>query len=147
VPICRPHKFLKTIDKKNKEKGGNQFPALFIWTRFLDNPMMNQVNSKIKSKPLISMALKPKLFAIVLLLCFGVLAGFSPLLHNHDLDFSQKHEDCASCLWSQSKISCEFHAPSLSFNQIIQTFCFESSQAFSETGLFLISSRSPPFSL
>lgn len=94
-----------------------------------------------------SMVLKPKLFAIILLLCFGVLAGFSPLLHNHDLDFSNKHEDCASCLWSQSKISCENHAPCLSFNHIIQSFGFESSQPSYKTGLFLISNRSPPFSL
>ena len=94
-----------------------------------------------------SMVLKPKLFAIVLLLCFGVLAGFSPLLHNHDLDFSEKHEDCASCLWSQSKISCGTHAPCLLFNHIIQKFYFESSQESSRTGLFLISNRGPPFSL
>jgi hypothetical protein len=91
--------------------------------------------------------LKPKLFTIILLLCFGVLAGFSPLLHNHDLDFSDKHEDCPSCLWSQSKISCETLASCLSFNHIVQKFCFESSQASSKTGLFLISNRSPPFSL
>jgi len=66
-----------------------------------------------------SMVLKPKLFAVILLLCFGVLAGFSPLLHNHDLDLSDKYEDCASCMWSQSKTICEIHAPCLSFNLII----------------------------
>ncbi len=91
------------------------------------------------------MVLKPKLFAIVLLLCFGVLAGFSPLLHNHDLDHSDTHEDCASCLWSQSKTSYETHATCLTFNHISHPFYFVFSLPSSKTYLFLISNRSPPF--
>jgi hypothetical protein len=94
-----------------------------------------------------SMDLKPKLFAIILFLCFGVLAGFSPLLHNHELDHSDTHEDCASCLWSQSTTSCDVYAPCLSFNNIFHSLYFEFSQPSSKTGLFLISNRGPPFSL
>ena len=94
-----------------------------------------------------SIVLKPKFFAVTLLICFGVLTGFSPLLHNHDLDFSDTHEDCASCLWSQSKTGCETHAPCLAFNHTVQPLYFESSQASSQTDLFQISNRSPPFSL
>ena len=109
--------------------------------------MMNQKNSKIKSEHLISIFLKPKLFAIVLLLFFGVLAGFSPLLHNHDLDRSETHEDCASCLWSQSTTSCDVYTSCLSFDNFAQSIDLESSQVSSQTGPFLISNRGPPFSL
>jgi hypothetical protein len=96
---------------------------------------------------MLSKVLKPKLFTITLLLCFGVLTGFSPLLHNHDFDHSDTHEDCASCLWSQSNVSCEAHAPCLSLNRIVETFDFESPQVSFQSDLFLISSRSPPRSL
>ena len=65
---------------------------------------------------------KSKHFAVILLLCFGVLVGFSPLLHNHDLDLSENHEDCASCLWSQSNLGAEFQGLCLSFNSLIQSF-------------------------
>jgi len=57
-----------------------------------------------------STVLRQKLFAAVLFLCFGVLAGFSPLLHNHDLDLSEAHQDCVACQWSHSPTSLETHA-------------------------------------
>ncbi len=44
----------------------------------------------------------PKLGVLLLLLSFGVLTGFSSLLHAHELDFSSVHDDCAPCHWSQS---------------------------------------------
>lgn len=90
---------------------------------------------------------KSKYLAIVLLLCFGVLTGFSPLLHNHDLDQSDKHEDCASCLWSQSNVNFETQASRLSFDKIILSIIFESSLPSGKINLFLIANRSPPFSL
>ena len=64
---------------------------------------------------------RQKFLAFALLLCFGVLTGFSPLLHNHDLDLSESHEDCASCLWSQSTTNCDVYAPSLSFDNVVQS--------------------------
>jgi hypothetical protein len=40
----------------------------------------------------------------LLILILGFLSGFSPVLHNHDLD--EEHSDCASCTWTHSSI-CE----------------------------------------
>jgi hypothetical protein len=39
----------------------------------------------------------------LLILILGFLSGFSPVLHNHDLD--EEHSDCASCTWTHSSIS------------------------------------------
>jgi hypothetical protein len=40
----------------------------------------------------------------LLVLILGFLSGFSPVLHNHDLD--EEHSDCASCTWTHFSI-CE----------------------------------------
>lgn len=42
-------------------------------------------------------------FLIVLvLLCFVGMTGYSELLHDHDYDFSESHDDCSPCNWTQS---------------------------------------------
>ncbi len=38
----------------------------------------------------------------LLIIILGFLSGFSPTLHNHDLD--EEHPDCASCTWTHFSI-------------------------------------------
>ena len=43
-----------------------------------------------------------RVMVVLVLLSFSGMAGYSTLLHNHDLDFGHSHDDCASCQWTQS---------------------------------------------
>ncbi len=44
---------------------------------------------------------RSKFLPALLLVCFGVLSGFSPVLHNHELELDHNHNDCGACQWSQ----------------------------------------------
>ena len=39
---------------------------------------------------------------VLLLLCFVGMTGYSELLHNHDHEFSESHDDCSPCNWTKS---------------------------------------------
>ena len=43
-----------------------------------------------------------RMIVLLLLLSFGGMAGYSVLLHNHDLDSDHAHNDCTSCQWTQA---------------------------------------------
>ncbi len=45
--------------------------------------------------------LKTQLLALMIVLSLGGLTGLEPVLHNHDLDLQDQHEDCFSCGWTQ----------------------------------------------
>ena len=47
------------------------------------------------------MKIRQTFIACLLLLSLGVFSGFSPILHSHELDLDDKHEDCLSCEWNQ----------------------------------------------
>jgi hypothetical protein len=49
----------------------------------------------------------PRLGILLVLLSFGVMTGLAPVLHAHELDFSESHDNCAPCHWSQSSHSDE----------------------------------------
>jgi hypothetical protein len=36
------------------------------------------------------------------ILCFVGMTGYSGLLHNHDHDFSESHDNCSPCNWTKS---------------------------------------------
>jgi len=82
----------------------------------------------------------------VLLVCFGMLAGFSPLLHNHDFDLSDGHQDCAACQWAQSPTSLETAPSSLLFYPVVAGVSPTRSQLSLLQALFLLANRGPPFS-
>jgi len=100
----------------------------------------------IPSRNFRSTVLRQKLFAVLLFLCFGMLAGFSPLLHNHDVDLSDAHQDCASCQWSQSPTSLETDASGLLLYPFSEVLHLTRSQLSHRHALFLIANRGPPFS-
>ena len=39
---------------------------------------------------------------VLVLLCFVGMTGYSELLHDHDYDFSESHDDCSPCNWTKS---------------------------------------------
>jgi hypothetical protein len=47
------------------------------------------------------MKIRQTFIAFLLLLSLGVLSGFSPILHSHELDLHDDYEDCLSCEWNQ----------------------------------------------
>ena len=52
--------------------------------------------------------LKTQFLALLIVLSLGGLTSLEPVLHNHDLDIHEEHEDCFSCGWT--KISIEFYS-------------------------------------
>ncbi|MBT3510545.1 MAG: hypothetical protein HN472_13485 [Nitrospina sp.] len=55
----------------------------------------------------------------LLIFSLGVLSGFSTILHSHDLDLHDDHEDCFSCEWNQVSIDQD---PGCS---ALESYCFE----------------------
>ena len=43
-----------------------------------------------------------RFMGVLVLLCFVGMAGYSELLHDHNLDFSASHDDCSPCNWTKS---------------------------------------------
>ena len=42
-----------------------------------------------------------RFLVVFVLLCFVGMTGYSDLLHDHDVDFSESHEDCSPCNWTK----------------------------------------------
>ncbi|MBI5428290.1 MAG: DUF2607 family protein [Nitrospinae bacterium] len=86
-----------------------------------------------------------RLLAIILLLGFGLLTGFSSVLHSHELDFGPTHKDCAPCHWSQSSAGDKSHAADVPVSQVFQIFQISVSLIFPLRFFSDTLSRSPPF--
>ena len=43
-----------------------------------------------------------RFLVVLVLLCFVGMTGYSELLHDHDYDFSESHDDCTPCNWTKS---------------------------------------------
>ena len=43
-----------------------------------------------------------RFLVVFVLLCFVGMTGYSDLLHDHDVDFSESHDDCSPCNWTKS---------------------------------------------
>jgi hypothetical protein len=93
------------------------------------------------------MVLRQKLFATALFLCFGVLVGFSPLLHNHDVDLSHAHQDCGACQWSNSPTDIATNTSEPSAPPLSQLVPLALYQLPLQNPLFLIANRGPPSSI
>ena len=83
----------------------------------------------------------------LLVLSLGILSGFSPILHSHDLDLHDDHENCFSCEWNQVSIDQDLGCSDL------EAYCFEQTHELTINNpdyLALPSSflsRAPPTSL
>ena len=43
-----------------------------------------------------------RFLVVFVLLCFVGMTGYSELLHDHEHDFSESHDDCSPCNWTKS---------------------------------------------
>lgn len=48
-----------------------------------------------------------RMLLVLVVLSFGSMVGYSDLLHSHDADFQETHEDCKPCKWNQSNSTVE----------------------------------------
>jgi hypothetical protein len=82
--------------------------------------------------------------AYLLILTLGILLGFSSVLHSHELDLHDDHEDCFSCEWSQVSLD---NSPSLPEIPSCIIEAFHSSASSTPAKVILFSaflSRAPP---
>jgi hypothetical protein len=90
------------------------------------------------------MKIRQTFIACLLLLSLGVLSGFSSILHSHELDLHDNHEDCLSCEWNQVSFDT---TPFLSeaFCSLFNVFDAQASEA-PDLAAFLSTflSRAPP---
>jgi hypothetical protein len=86
----------------------------------------------------------PKLGVLILLLSFGVLTGFSTVLHAHELDFSSVHDDCAPCHWSQSNPADESDDSELAIPSRFQSFQLVPSESIGKPCINKPYNRGPP---
>lgn len=86
-------------------------------------------------------------FAVfALLLCYGVLTGFAPLLHDHEQDLKQ-HKNCSPCHWTQSSGGVETQHTGFSFSPISYDSFSLSTTPWVNNVILTLTSRSPPLSL
>jgi|GEM_PF-1781232 len=97
---------------------------------------------KIKLKSLL-----PRLGVLLVLLSFGVMTGFSPVLHAHELDFNASHDDCAPCHWSQSSQSVETATIALTAVPTLQFPIFSPTEPNGQQFEKNILNRGPPLFL
>jgi hypothetical protein len=54
-----------------------------------------------------------RFFAFLLVFIFTLMTGFSPVLHNHEFDLSDPHEDCSPCQWTQINTNIDGSSPDI----------------------------------
>lgn len=96
---------------------------------------MTQTNKTIFSK---------RLQAGFFILIFGFLTGFAPILHNHELDLEETHQDCSPCKWSQENVGSEVLSVSLSFSPSVQSFFILHVGAVTFEDSYPVLNKSPP---
>ena len=91
-----------------------------------------------------SSSAKPKWGAMVLVVCFGMIALFGSPIHDHDLDSSHLDLDCISCHLVHSNIGLEHNEPDLFVEaQETQSVSIATTPKFI-VGISSVSSRAPP---
>ncbi len=101
------------------------------------NSFMNALVKKFRSH-------LPKLGVLLLLLSFGVLTGFSTVLHAHELDFSSAHDDCAPCHWSQSNQSDDTNTCGIKTLSLFRSFTLIPAESIEKRFINNLFNRGPP---
>ena len=87
---------------------------------------------------------RSQLMPALLLVSFGVLSGFAPVLHNHDLDFDHDHNDCGACQWSQWSSMLNADAAQGTLSPLLKILRLIHVSEVLPKFLSSVSSRSPP---
>ena len=86
-----------------------------------------------------------RFMGVLVLLCFVGMTGYSELLHDHDYDFSESHDNCYPCNWTKShKVNTTkkiYIASVFSFSETTFQLSFLKSKDF----LPSFHNRGPPF--
>jgi hypothetical protein len=82
-------------------------------------------------------------FALLVLVCFGAMAGFSEVLHAHELEPGHIHKNCAPCKWNQLQIDSQQEISIQAFSRYILILPEISTEAILLHGLHSLS-RAPP---
>lgn len=85
-----------------------------------------------------------RLLVLLVLMSFGVLTGYSVLLHNHDLNFDHAKDDCASCQWTQSHKTDKTHSPEITKTFSTHAIKYRAHQVKPQTVHSSFYSRGPP---
>jgi hypothetical protein len=81
------------------------------------------------------------------ILVFGFLTGFAPILHNHEFDLEETHQDCSPCKWYQDNVESKILWVSLSFSPSIQSFSFSHADSVTFDDSYPVLNKSPPILL
>jgi len=68
------------------------------------------------------MKIRPIFTTFFLILSLTALSGFSSMLHSHDLDLNDNHENCFSCEWNHVSSDHDSAQPGLEFHSWEQAF-------------------------
>lgn len=90
------------------------------------------------------MRMRRILTTCLLILSLGLLSGFSSILHSHDLDLHDDHEDCYSCEWNQVSIDQGSSQPSVELGVFEQKYSFNPHDTEHLTFSSTFLSRAPP---
>ena len=91
--------------------------------------------------------MKKILTTYLFVLILTIFSGFSPILHNHDLDLHDNHEDCFTCGWTQINLDTSPPLPE-NLNSIFKNFYQQASDTLTIKFLFatFLSRASPALS-
>jgi hypothetical protein len=87
----------------------------------------------------------PKLGVLFLLFSFGIMTGFSTVLHAHELDLSSAHDDCFSCHWSQSKHTDTSDTSVVETPSLFQSFQLNPAEGIDKLFINKLFNRGPPY--
>jgi hypothetical protein len=82
--------------------------------------------------------------AYLLILSLGAFSGLSSILHSHELDLHDDHEECFSCEWSQISFEPDPAHDDLKFHSFEQTYSFNSHNTNHLIFFSPFLSRAPP---
>jgi len=86
----------------------------------------------------------PRLGVVLVLLSFGIMTGFSPVLHAHELDLTHVHDNCAPCHWSQSNLSVDTDCQVFSAASQFQFYFYTPEQFVDQQSRNRVLNRGPP---
>jgi hypothetical protein len=86
----------------------------------------------------------PKLGVLLVLISFGFMTGLAPVLHAHELDLTEAHDDCAPCHWSQSNKTDETTATTFSAALRLEIFILFQTESIDQQIQSIVLNRGPP---
>ena len=88
---------------------------------------------------------REKRFAsLLLVLIFTLMAGFSPVLHNHEFDLDETHKDCSPCQFAQINADLNDFSSDIFLNPVVQNYQIKLVLVYIVNLSWTLSGLSPP---